>query len=341
MGSSICRHRIFPNAAATDLGRIVIMQKKGRPAIDGMIASEHGVTRDGHPISYNRAPAPDLAPWIARLYATVVEAPADYRLECGLFNDTSIIRVQLKGHWTATTVDGVREHEKAALLFGPQTKLMPVSVTGSFISVGMSLRPGTGHALFKIKTVDLVDRLVPIQEIGLPAEAALQALEQSDDPEDWLQSLEQLSRQIVERAGKKLPDPLLAEFENICLTTPTMSVSEVARNLGVDKRRLERMVTRDFGMPPKQVLRRARALDMASHLRGVADDEEGDALALRYYDQSHLIHEFVELFGMSPSQFVEKPQPILTLALESRQARRLEAINRIGPGAKRPWERPD
>ena len=107
---------------------------------------------------------------------------------------------------------------------------------------------------------------------------------------------------------------------------------------GIEQRRLERIVRRDFGLPPKQVLRRARALDMASHLRGVADQAEGEALALRYYDQSHLIREFDELFGMSPSQFVSAPQPLLTLALESRQARRLEAIERISPGELRPWQ---
>jgi hypothetical protein len=41
---------------------------------------------------------------------------------------------------------------------------------------------------------------------------------------------------------------------------------------------------------------------------------------------------------MSPRQFVKTPQPILTLALESRQARRLEALNRLEPGQARPWE---
>jgi len=90
-------------------------------------------------------------------------------------------------------------------------------------------------------------------------------------------------------------------------------------------------------MPPKQVLRRARALDMASHLRGVADQAEAEELALRYYDQSHLIRDFTQLFGMSPSQFVARPQPILTLALESRQARRLELLERVPPGGQRPW----
>jgi hypothetical protein len=41
---------------------------------------------------------------------------------------------------------------------------------------------------------------------------------------------------------------------------------------------------------------------------------------------------------MAPSQFIATPQPLLTLALESRQARRLEALERVAPGAKRPWQ---
>jgi AraC-like DNA-binding protein len=73
-------------------------------------------------------------------------------------------------------------------------------------------------------------------------------------------------------------------------------------------------------------------------LRGVADQAEAEALQLRYYDQSHLIREFTQLFGMSPRQFVATPQPILTLALESRQAARLEMIERVAPGGLRPWQ---
>jgi hypothetical protein len=33
-----------------------------------------------------------------------------------------------------------------------------------------------------------------------------------------------------------------------------------------------------------------------------------------------------------------RPQPLLTLTLESRQARRLELIERLQPGAARPWQ---
>ena len=309
-----------------------------RPAVDDAVSPLHGVTRDGQPISYNRAPAPDLAPWIARLYATVVELPEGHRIDCGLLNDTAVIRIQLKGAWTAETASGPQAYERAALFFGPQTQRMPVSVTGSFISVGVALRPGTGYAFRGIDTADYLDRIIHCDELGLPGEAALAALDSTADPEGWLQILEAMIRQVVKHEGAAVPDPVSARFELQAFTDPTISVADAAKACAVTQRQLERIVRRDFGLPPKQVLRRARALDMASHLRGVADQAEAEELALRFYDQSHLIREFTQLFGMAPSQFVARPQPLLTLTLESRQARRLELLQRLAPGEVRPWQ---
>lgn len=314
------------------------MRGKYEPAVDPRIAPEQGVTRSGQPLSYNRAPASDLSPWIGRIYVTKVAAPADYTLRCSLLNDVACLRIQLAGDWTAESADGFEHFGHASLFFGPQTQRMPVSVTGSFISVGLAIRPGACTVLQGLKIGQFVDRMVLTDTIGLPSEMVLGLLNPEGSPEDWSRTLEALVRQRVEACGGIEPDPICRTFEDISFRDPTVTVSEAAAMCGVERRRLERIVARDFGMSPKQVLRRARALDMASHLRGVADREEADEIALRFYDESHLIHEFTKLFGMSPRQFVETPQPILTLSLESRQARRLEALNRIAPGESRPWQ---
>lgn len=314
------------------------MNRKTTPAVDTAIEPEQGVTKDGQPLSYNRAPAPDLAPWIARLYVTKVVVPDDYTLSCGLFNDTACIRIQLAGDWTAETATGPEAFGRAALFFGPQSKRMPVNVTGSFISVGFAIRPGACTALQGPRVCDFLDRLVPMGAVDVPSDHVLSMLPMDASPEDWLRTLEANVRNRVEHMNGRRPDPVSARFEEITFSNPGITVSDAAQQCGVERRKLERVVNRDFGMSPKQVLRRARALDMASHLRGVADSEEGEEMALRYYDESHLIHEFTSLFGLSPRQFVATPQPLLTLALESRQARRLEALNRIAPGDARPWE---
>ena len=314
------------------------MYQKVRPAIDGAIAPEQGVTKDGQPLSYNRAPAPDLAPWISRLYVAKVAAPIDYAVQCGLFDDTAFLRIQLAGLWEAETASGRVEAGNAALFFGPQSRRMPIRVTGSFISLGLAFCPGACTALAGPRLSDHLDRLSSTDVVAIPPDRIMAALEPGADPETWLLALEAILRERIREAACRPPDPVSALFEGICYRDPAISVAKAAAACGVERRKLERVVNRDFGMPPKQVLRRARALDMASYLRGVADRDEADEMALRYYDESHLIHEFTELFGMPPRQFAQTPQPILTLTLESRQARRLEALQRLQPGQARPWQ---
>ncbi len=314
------------------------MNRMSRPAVDPAIASGGAATRDGQPISYSRAPACDLAPWIARLYVTIVDAPKDHEVSCGIFSDAAMLRIQLRGDWIAETADGRREMGRAALYFGPQTRRMPITVKGSFTSVGLSFRAGACHALGGIKLDTMCDRLAPLETLGMCQTEWMSMFAKDASAEDWCTAMEEAMRRLIARSGAGEPDPVAASVEAAAFTNPEITVARLAEQCGTELRRLERLVRRDFGMPPKQVLRRARALDMASHLRGVADHDEAEALALRYYDQSHLIREFTALFGMSPRQFVDSPQPLITLSLETRQARRLEMLARIAPGDIRPWQ---
>lgn len=313
------------------------MSRSNRPGVDRAIVSPIA-TRDGQPISYSRAPAADLDRWIGRLYVTIVGTPPEHRLDCGLLSDFACIRIQLRGKWEATTADGVRTSERAAMLFGPHSRRMPISVTGSFVSIGIFLRPGVCHALRGPEIATLTDRLATFAELEMPEQRWLDMFDPDGSPEDWVQVMECEMRSLIADRAVREPDPISARFEAAAFADPTVSIARLAENLGVTQRRLERIARRDFGMPPKQVLRRARALDMASHLRGVADHDEAESIALRYYDQSHLIREFTALFEMSPRQFVERPQPLMTLGLETRQARRLEEIRRLEPGEVKPWE---
>lgn len=313
------------------------MSRSNRPGVDKAIVSPNA-TRDGQPISYSRAPAVDLERWVGRFYVSIVGAPPEHRLDCGLLSDFACIRVQMRGKWEATTADGVKKSEQAAHLFGPHSRRMPISVTGSFVSLGVFLRPGACHALGGPDIPGLVDRLETFSNIGLPEQRWLKLFHPDDTPEEWVKTMEHEMRSLIAERAVREPDPISARFEAAAFTDPTASVARLAEEFGVEQRRLERIVRRDFGLPPKQVLRRARALDMASHLRGVADHAEAEAIALRYYDQSHLIREFTALFGMSPRQFVDRPQPLMTLGLETRQTRRLETIRRLEPGEVKPWE---
>lgn len=312
------------------------MNRNSQPAIDPRIVPTFGVTRDGQPLSYNRAPSADLAAWVARLSVAKLPLRAGQMLSCGLFADTAGVRIQLGGEFMAKTPDGTQHEGHSVLFYGPQSRLRPVCVSGDFISINALFRPSACAVLLGQPLAPFVDQVVNAKPW---LSTDLLPLFQPDaTPEHWLGIVEDLFRKRIAQLGGGEPSPITAKFEELAFLKPSMPVAQAAREIGVDRRRLERAVVRDFGMSPKQVLRRARALDMASYLRGVADGDEAEALALRYYDESHLIREFVELFGMSPRQFTTAPQPLLTINLEIRQARRLEMIKRLQPGARRPWE---
>lgn len=305
-----------------------------------------GHTAAGEPLSLNRAPCEELSPWVARFYAMQVEADPDHVIECGLCADTPILRVLFKGEWNAETRDGHGRYQRAALFFGPQTKRMSITVKGSFATVGVALKPGAVAALKGPNVSDTLDRIILYDHIygneeWGTSERLLEWFGTEGPPKRWLRVAEILVQQLVERAGGKKPDPLIEAFDKAAFADPNMAIGEFAELHGVERRRLERLIKKAYGQTPKQVLRRARALDIAANLRGVADDNEAEELALRYYDQSHMIREFTAFFGMTPRQFVRTPQPLLTQALEARQERRLEALGRHDPADRYPWRRGD
>lgn len=306
--------------------------------MDAAATPVSGISRDGQPLPLSRAPAADLAPWISRLFVTEVAAPDEHVIDCGLLNDTCYVRVLLGGEWSAETADGPVRHNSGILFFGPQSRRLPVRVRGSFEMIGFGLRPGACHALQGPNVAATIDRIIPLESLGGSRDPNLDLVAPGLSKADALALLEEQMRTLITDRNPPAPNPITTSFDRAAFADPTIAIADFARENVIEQRRLQRLIKRDFGLSPKHVLRRARVLDMASHLRGVADDAESEAVALRYYDQSHLIHEFMEFMGQTPAQFVARPQPIMTLTLEVRQARRLEELGRLVPGARRPWE---
>lgn len=298
----------------------------------------HDTTRDGQAISFNRQPRESLRPWVSHIYGIRMPAAPDAIISCGIFADGPMLRVLLDGDWHADSADGSHLFRNQALFFGPQSKRMPVSVRGSFATVGLSLKPGACHVLGGLDASAVLDRILPYAALGWNEEALMARFDPTGEVAPWMDALEDCMEALVAEAGGKRPSCTTEGFNRLAFENPGMTVAECASRLAVDKRKLERISKRDFGLSPKQVLRRARALDMAAHLRGVADLAEAQELALRYFDQSHLIRDFSAMFGMTPMQFVRTPQPLMTITLEARQARRLEALDRLEEGERRPWQ---
>ena len=301
------------------------------------LAPHSGTSRDGAPLSENRAPASDLAPWVARLVSAKILNDPGTRIECGMCNDLIYVRKIFDARWTADTADGLDNYTDEVLLFGQHSRFMPLTCTGDILSAGFGLRAGAFHVLTGGRADGIVDRIQRIDQFGLLQNDLRETFSEAKSPREWNLAMEEALRRYIARVDPAPPDPVSTAFELAAFADPGLSLTHFSESLGISLRKLERIVRRDFGLTPKKVLRRARALDLAAQLCGVADDEEADAMILRYFDQSHLIREFAAFFGVTPHEFRKQPRPLMTITLEQRQARRLEELERLDPAASPPW----
>ena len=83
-------------------------------------------------------------------------------------------------------------------------------------------------------------------------------------------------------------------------------VRDVARRVGLSQRRFIQVFAAEVGMTPKlysrvQRFQRARAL-----ARKTAPDWAGIAADCGYFDQSHLIRDFLAFSGLSPADYLRQ-----------------------------------
>lgn len=292
------------------------------------------------PLAATRAPAEDIRDWIYWLCVSEMDMPEGAVLHGGMLTDHAALRIITGGIWTAETADGFRVYDPGdqgmALYFGPQTRHMPLTVTGSFKVLTMHLRAGATTVMGGPDNESSLNRI--LNHADVVGHGNLGARFDPESPDHgWLDVMETELRKFIDLAAPRKPDAVTTAFERASLTQPEMSVSDFAKELGISVRTLERTVRRDYGVSPKKVLRRARALDMAAAILGVVDPSEEDELELRYFDQSHLIKEIRHFFGMTPGELEHRAVPLVRVNMEIRQTRRLEAMGRWTPDEPLPW----
>lgn len=301
------------------------------------LAAMSGTSRDGLPLSENRSASDDLSPWVARLVSAKATNDPDMLIACGMCNDLVYTRYIFNGRWTAVTADGHGAFANEVLQFGQHSKYMPLTCTGDIMSAGFGLRAGAFYALTGRPAHDIVDRIEQRDIFGMLADDLRDVFSDDYSPQQWNLAMEEAVRRYIARHDPAPPDPVSVAFELAAFADPTQSLPDFAESQNVSLRQLQRIVKRDFGLTPRTVMRRARALDLAAQLCGVADEAEEAEMMLRYFDQSHLIKDFTAFFGVTPQKFRAQPRPLLTITLEQRQARRLEELERHTPGTVHSW----
>lgn len=271
--------------------------------------------------SRNYAPPPDLAPFVRQSFVFRAQLPNDMILIDRLVSESAMIRLVLAGDWYAQFGDELGWRKRGpAILFGPNSRGFSVKVQGSFVVVGVALRASGWAALFEAKADSFADDMFALGDIwGTCIEDLCNDLMVgSPDDVTIVAAIEACVRERLTVLKNYSVDAAMAKFERIARDDSTVRVADVADQLCLSSRALERRCCATFGLTPKAILRRSRFLDMAAAVRGISDPGEEERAALRFSDQSHLNREFRHFIGMTPGQFERAQTPLLNAVLKLR-----------------------
>jgi AraC-like DNA-binding protein len=280
--------------------------------------------------SRNYPPSAALAPYIARHYVFSVNAPDQFELIDQLLSETAFVRLLLRGDWAAEVIKGIWSNVGKGVFFGPNSRPMKVRVRGGFRVVGLAFCPAGWRALTDIPADAFTDRMVPLSDmLGRRAEALLDDVSRIEDDTAAgdariIAATEAIVSDLLEARGWPRADGAMQRFELLARIHSTAMVRDVAAELKMSERQLERRCRPAFGLSPKGVLRRSRFLDMATAMRGMSNPDERELAALRYYDQPQLIREFRRYISMTPGQFQKALTPLLDAGLELRSLRKAQ-----------------
>jgi AraC-like DNA-binding protein len=170
---------------------------------------------------------------------------------------------------------------------------------------GVRFVPGAALPLLGAPLGDLErDNWQPLDDIiGQAARALALRLAETARLEERLQLVDVfLLRRL---ADVPIDSRVLRAFDAIKRTAGTVAMGELGKSSGASPRNLARLFHEWVGLNPKRFARIVRFQSLLRRLERCANpDWSALALELGWFDQAHMINDFTELAGLTPSQYL-------------------------------------
>ena len=291
-----------------------------RPAA---IAAEdsHGLTSDTLiTVDYIDPPAA-LAPFVTTLYHFRCDEPVIRDIQPAAVGNLCLFP---HGRGEMHFADGRRDPNHAVGLLTPLSRATPIMVEGPFHAFGAALTPLGWAALTGLHAGKWRDRLLPAasvlgREIDVLGEQLIAAYRRdAASGRDCALAIAAFIGQNVKPVNPRHL-ALIAATANWLGASFSPEVNELAGAAGYSGRQVQRLVEQYFGLPPRALARKYRALRAAALLSAPQLSLEDEAaIAEAFFDQSHLIREIAHFVGRTPARLRDRSTPYLSEMIDSR-----------------------
>ena len=253
-------------------------------------------------------PDPLLAPYVKLIWVLELDHPQQFGGPETILPDGIVEAVFHFGEPLLTTYPNAREQQQPFTFAISQThrpiQIRPQGKTGL---VSVRFYPWGAYHFFDLPVKEFSDQQIPGQLLwGRAASEQLQ--EQVLQARNNLQRVRLVERFLIKRLRRHHKEEVEILGRYLWQRGGRVTIREMTQEFGVSERQLERKFARAFGASPKRLARITRFLN-ACHLLREGDCEELAQVACHsgYYDQSHFTHDFRSLAGMTPGEFLVRP----------------------------------
>jgi AraC-like DNA-binding protein len=197
--------------------------------------------------------------------------------------------------------NGTARRTRGAALAGPRTRPTVIDTEEQRCLMWVDFHPGGAAPFFRPAISETCDELVELAELwGRDGAVLRERLLEAASPEERLRIIE--TALLDHLVGPPEREPAVAFA--VAAFERGLTVSEVISGLGLLPNRFVRRFRSRVGLTPKR-FSRVRRLQRVLRAAGRDPDVDwaGVAAEQGFYDQSHLIHDFRELAGMTPSAY--------------------------------------
>ncbi|GAA4770138.1 helix-turn-helix domain-containing protein [Stakelama sediminis] len=212
--------------------------------------------------------------------------------------------------------DGTTQDAGDIHIIGPTSGAVQVSAPGPVELIGCGITPVGWAAMIGSDASAMLNRVLDGESLFGPlARQTLQALKSVESFGEKVVILEDMIRRIEVAKPRDLDFARVVDDWLAGTTSPEIDVLVEATSLS--PRQLERRCKALYGLPPKMLARKYRALRAAVAMM-THGDTPGDAVERGFYDQSHLIREVKHFTGLTPGKIRESPGLLAQLTIAER-----------------------
>jgi AraC-like DNA-binding protein len=172
--------------------------------------------------------------------------------------------------------------------------------------VGVHFRPGGAFAFLGISPSEIVDAHVPLVDLwGCAGRNLREQLLEAGSPNERFRLVEEALLRRLSRAPPGHP-AVRAAVGAFRAGGSDRRVAEVATVVGLSHRRFIDVFEKEVGVTPKSYVRLQRFDRVKRRIAMLREPASWAALAIDcgYFDQSHMIRDFVAFSGMSPTSYL-------------------------------------